>query len=126
MQSDSAAQSQDSTVPFVHPKAALLAGSCFTQLGGDSIAVIWTMVERHDPDSQWAAFWQSLPEMLHSGLSMSDTLLQALQGTSAHTECHSARQVRKHRHSQRHRVVVTSVSGQGQQRCCFLPHTCDC
>ncbi|KAL0018977.1 hypothetical protein WJX79_002006 [Trebouxia sp. C0005] len=64
----------------------------FTQLGGDSIAVIWTMVERHDPDSQWAAFWQSLPETLHSGLTMSDTLLQALQGTSAHTECHSARQ----------------------------------
>lgn len=64
----------------------------FTQLGGDSIAVIWTMVERHDADSQWAAFWQSLPETLHSGLTMSDTLLQALQGTSAHTECHSARQ----------------------------------
>ena len=72
----------------------------FTQLGGDSIAVIWTMVERHDPDSHWAAFWQSLPETLHSGLTMSDTLLQALQGTSAHTECHSARQVRKHHHSQ--------------------------
>ncbi|DBA78746.1 TPA: hypothetical protein ACH3X1_008655 [Trebouxia sp. C0004] len=64
----------------------------FAQLGGDSIAVIWTMVERHDPDSQWVAFWQTLPETLHSGLSMSDTLLQALQGTSAHTECHSARQ----------------------------------
>ena len=75
----------------------------FTQLGGDSIAVIWTMVERHDPDSHWAAFWQSLPETLHSGLTMSDTLLQALQGTSAHTECHSARQVREHHHSQRHR-----------------------
>ncbi len=72
----------------------------FTQLGSDSIAVIWTMVERHDADSQWAAFWQSLPETLHSGLSMSDTLLHALQGTSAHTECHSARQVRKRHHSQ--------------------------
>ncbi len=97
----------------------------FKQLGGDSIAVIWTMVERHDPDSQWAAFWQSLPETLHSGLSMSDTLLQALQGTSAYTECHSARQVRKHHHSQQHGPDVTSVSGQGQQYCCFLPHTHD-
>ncbi len=79
----------------------------FTQLGGDSIAVIWTMAERHDPDSQWAAFWQSLPETLHSGLSMSDTLLQALQSTSAHTECHSARQVRKHRHSQQNGLDMT-------------------
>ena len=97
----------------------------FKQLGGDSIAVIWTMVERHDPDSQWAAFWQSLPETLYSGLSMSDTLLQALQGMSAYTECHSARQVRKHHHSQRHGPDATSVSGQAQQYCCFLPHTHD-
>lgn len=65
----------------------------FPQLADDSIAVIWTMVERHDTDSQWAPFWQSLPQTLHSGLSMSENLLQTLQGTSAYAECTGARQV---------------------------------
>lgn len=65
----------------------------FPQLGDDSIAVIWTMVERHDAESPRAPFWQSLPGQLHSGFSMSDSLLQALQGTPAYTEIDTSRKV---------------------------------
>ena len=65
----------------------------FPQLGGDSIAVIWTMVDRHDPDSQWLPFWQSLPGTLQSGLSMAEELLQVLEGLPDHAECVSACQV---------------------------------
>lgn len=65
----------------------------FPQLGDDSIAVVWTMVERHDADSPRAPFWKSLPEQLHSGLSMSDSLLQTLQGTPAYAEIDTSRKV---------------------------------
>lgn len=65
----------------------------FPQLGDDSIAVIWTMVERHDADSPRAPFWQSLPQQLHSGLSMSESLLQTLQGTPAYAEIDTSRKV---------------------------------
>lgn len=51
------------------------------------------MVERHDPESPWALFWQSLPQTLQSGLSMSDRLLHTLEGTPAYAECSNARQV---------------------------------
>ena len=65
----------------------------FPQLGDDSIAVIWTMVERHDAESPRAPFWLSLPQQLHSGLSMSDALLQTLQGIPAYTELATSRKV---------------------------------
>ena len=65
----------------------------FSQLSDDSIAVIWTMVDRHDPESKWESFWLSLPEELHSGLSMSDNLLQILEGLPDFAECSNARQV---------------------------------
>ena len=65
----------------------------FPQLGDDSIAVMWTMVECHDPESTWAPFWQSLPGTLRSGLGMSEELLQALEGLPDYAEIVSARQV---------------------------------
>ena len=65
----------------------------FPQLGADSVAVIWTMVERHDEESARAPFWQSLPDQLHSGFSMSERLLQTLQGTPAYAEICSSRKV---------------------------------
>ena len=65
----------------------------FPQLADDSIAVIWTMVERHDKESPRAPFWQSLPNELHSGFSMSDSLLQTLQGTPAYAEICNSRKV---------------------------------
>ena len=51
------------------------------------------MIERHDEDSQWAPFWACLPQQLHSGLSMSDGLVQALEGIPAHAEIVNSRQV---------------------------------
>lgn len=65
----------------------------FPQLADDSIAVIWTMVERHDEESPRAPFWQSLPSQLHSGFNMSDSLLQTLDGTPAYAEICSSRKV---------------------------------
>ena len=51
------------------------------------------MVERHDEESLWAPFWCSLPPALHSALTMSDSLVQALQGTPAYAEIATSRQV---------------------------------
>ena len=65
----------------------------FSQLADDSIAVIWTMVERHDEESPRAPFWRSLPDQLHSGFSMSDRLLQTLEGTPAYAEICTSRKV---------------------------------
>lgn len=65
----------------------------FPQLADDSIAVIWTMVERHDEASPRAPFWQSLPYQLHSGFSMSDSLLQTLEGIPAYAEIRTSRKV---------------------------------
>ena len=65
----------------------------FPQLSADSIAVIWTMAERQDAESTWKPFWDSLPHTLHSGLSMPESLVQVLQGTPAHAQCQSAREV---------------------------------
>lgn len=65
----------------------------FPQLADDSIAVIWTMVERHDEESPTAPFWRSLPSQLHSGFSMSDRLLQTLQGTPGYAETCTSRKV---------------------------------
>ena len=33
----------------------------------ESIALIWTLVERHDEDSDFAPFWRSLPQQLNTG-----------------------------------------------------------
>lgn len=68
----------------------------FPQLSPDTIAVIWTMAERHDQDSIWNVFWASLPQKLCSGLSMPEALVGLLHGTSAHAECTTARQVSIH------------------------------
>lgn len=65
----------------------------FPQLADDSIAVIWTMVDRHDEESPRAPFWQSLPSQLHSGFAMSDCLLQTLQGTPGYAEICTSRKV---------------------------------
>ena len=81
----------------------------FPQLGDDSIAVIWTMVERHDSESTWAPFWQSLPGTLQSGLSMSEELLQALEGLPDHAEIVSAHQVQKKHFGMLQRLSVHVV-----------------
>lgn len=65
----------------------------FPQLADDSIAVIWTMADRHDEESPWAPFWRSLPSQLHSGFFMSDRLLQTLQGTPGYADICTSRQV---------------------------------
>lgn len=33
----------------------------------ESVKLIWTMVDRHDPDSHFAAFWQALPLAIETG-----------------------------------------------------------
>lgn len=86
----------------------------FPQLADDSIAVIWTMVERHDEDSQWAPFWESLPPKLHSGLSLSDGLVQALQGISAHAEIVNSQQVLLQKcHKKRYDLCLSAIACSG-------------
>ncbi len=50
--------------------SGLAQGSALKQLPGldpDNILIIWTMVERHDPDSFWTPFWCHLPDHFNTG-----------------------------------------------------------
>ena len=49
----------------------------------DSLLVIFSMIDRHDPDSAWAPFWASLPAAFCTGLSFPPAVVDALQGTAA-------------------------------------------
>lgn len=59
----------------------------------DMICVLWTMVERTDPESEWAPFWRTLPSQLVTGLSCPQELLECLRGSPGFEEIISARQV---------------------------------
>ncbi|KAK9811450.1 hypothetical protein WJX72_004089 [[Myrmecia] bisecta] len=77
----------------------LVAGSDLGQalaaipgLQPETAALIWTMVERADPESQFAPFWRSLPAAFNTGLGVSSDLLKVFEGTPAELQFTAARQ----------------------------------
>lgn len=70
-------------------------------LDPESAAVIWTMIDRHDLDSPWAAFWAALPAAFDTGLGVLEGRLQkALAGAPwLLQEAVQARQVRSEWHA---------------------------
>lgn len=55
-------------------------------LSMDNLLIIFTMIDRHDAESEWAPFWASLPETFMTGFSFPKPLVDTLQGTAAHLE----------------------------------------
>jgi len=47
----------------------------------ESLAVVWTLVERHDGDADSAPFWRALPASFGTGLSAPQEKLELLRGT---------------------------------------------
>lgn len=64
--------------------------------------IMFTMIDRHDSDSQWALFWSSLPTKYYTGLSFPDRLREKLQGTAAYFEIDKAQ---KHIKDQYHATL---------------------
>lgn len=52
----------------------------------DNLLIIYTMIDRFDPESVWAQFWASLPTTYGTGLSFPPSLVAKLQGTAAYLE----------------------------------------
>eukprot|EP00884_Botryococcus_braunii_P010044 jgi/Botrbrau1/19040/Bobra.0100s0067.1 len=70
------------SIPGVHP---------------ESISLIYTMVDRHDPDSPFAPFWVSLPPFLLTGLGAPHSMLDDLDGTPlSHQVARHREVIRKH------------------------------
>ena len=76
----------------------MLQGPVLAQFGlaPDMLTVLYTMYERHQPDSPHSIFWQTLPAHFGTGLSMSQQAVDLLQGTPAFAEVTAARQVSSH------------------------------
>jgi hypothetical protein len=55
-------------------------------LSMDNLLIIFTMIDRHDAESEWAPFWASLPGTFMTGFSFPKPLVDMLQGTAAHLE----------------------------------------
>jgi hypothetical protein len=60
-------------------------------LDPETLAVIWTMVDRHEPESPHAPFWSALPAHFSTGLSVSQGLVDVLRGLPLHLEMMTAR-----------------------------------
>lgn len=60
-------------------------------LDPETLAVIWTMCDRHAPESPHVPFWSALPASFGTGLSAPQPLLDLLKGVPLHQECMSAR-----------------------------------
>ncbi|GAB4816642.1 hypothetical protein N2152v2_003688 [Parachlorella kessleri] len=56
----------------------------------DNLLIIFTMIDRHDPESKWAPLWASLPQAYYTGLSFPAPLVDALAGTAAQLEIQRA------------------------------------
>ncbi|MEW5300954.1 MAG: hypothetical protein WDW36_003841 [Sanguina aurantia] len=62
-------------------------------LGREMAVLVWTMVERQDTDSEWAAYWNILPRDFGTGLSVGEGILtESLAGTALLGEALGARQ----------------------------------
>ncbi|MEW5313577.1 MAG: hypothetical protein WDW38_005135 [Sanguina aurantia] len=65
-------------------------------LGREMAVLVWTMVERQDTDSEWAAYWNILPRDFGTGLSVGEGILtESLAGTALLGEALGARQVQQ-------------------------------
>lgn len=65
-------------------------------LNEESLAIVWTMVDRTDPESPLAPWWDSLPAHFNTALSVPREQLDAcLHGSSLLSEALQARQVSK-------------------------------
>lgn len=60
-------------------------------LDPETLAVIWTMVDRQEPESPHAPFWAALPAHFGSALSAPQPQLDLLKGVPLFQECVSAR-----------------------------------
>ncbi|KFM26144.1 Histone-lysine N-methyltransferase setd3 [Auxenochlorella protothecoides] len=60
--------------------------SAIPDLAVDNLLILFTMIDRHDPDSAWARYWASLPAAFHTGLSFPPTLVHRLAGTAGALE----------------------------------------
>jgi hypothetical protein len=60
-------------------------------LDAESLAVTWTMVERHDRDSPHAPFWAALPAAFGTALSVPEPLFGLMRGLPAYQEAAAAR-----------------------------------
>jgi hypothetical protein len=69
-------------------------GAVLNRLGLDpeTLAVVWTMVDRWDADSDVKPFWQALPERFSTGLSVPEPLVDLMKGLQEHFEFKRARQ----------------------------------
>jgi hypothetical protein len=69
-------------------------GAVLTRLGLDpeTLAVVWTMVDRWDADSDAKPFWQALPERFSTGLSVPGPLVDLMKGLQEYLEFKRARQ----------------------------------
>lgn len=69
-------------------------GRALSRLPGldpETLAVLWTMVDRHEPESPHAPFWAALPPHFGTGLSVPQALVDVLRGLPLHAEVEQAR-----------------------------------
>jgi hypothetical protein len=69
-------------------------GAVLNRLGlnPETLAVIWTMVERWDAVSDVKPFWQALPERFCTGLSVPEPLVDMMKGLQEQQQFKQARQ----------------------------------
>ncbi|CAL8467547.1 g7085 [Coccomyxa elongata] len=56
------------------------------------LLLLYTMIDRHDKDSDFAPFWNSLPQSFSTGLSATEEQVSRLMGTPVHSTFIEARQ----------------------------------
>jgi hypothetical protein len=68
-------------------------GAVLNRLGLDpeTLAVVWTMVDRWDADSDAKPFWQALPERFSTGLSVPEPLVELMKGLQEQQQFRQAR-----------------------------------
>ena len=79
----------------------MLQGPVLAQfdLAPDMLTVMYTMYERHQPDSPHSIFWQTLPAHFGTALSMAQQAVDLLQGIPAFAEVTAAREVSRHEYT---------------------------
>lgn len=82
-----------------HPHVLPVQGKVLQRIPGlshEAAAVVWTMVERQDPESTLSHFWRALPQHLGTGLSVREGHLHRVlpRGSPLREEAEAARKVR--------------------------------
>lgn len=60
-------------------------------LDSETLTVIWTLTDSVDPASPFSSIWADMPATLHTGLTASAQLIDALRGTPIHQPLTAAR-----------------------------------